>query len=133
MTGGQVADTSMFTDVLDEIHVSGRGRANETDRVLADKGYPSKKNWPGWARVSGDQVHDPQRADQIAKLAQETGRPIDFGDEQKERQVVATSSSGASASSSSGAGSRPDTTRRPVHTQPGSASPQPCNGFSNTA
>ncbi|MCS6710571.1 transposase family protein [Brachybacterium sp. EF45031] len=45
LTGGQVADTSMFTCVLDEIHIPGRGPVGtRPDRVLADKGYPSKKN-----------------------------------------------------------------------------------------
>jgi transposase len=85
LTGGQVADTSMFTDVLDEIHVSGRGHARtRPDRVLADKGYPSKKN-RAWLRERGIKSTIPERADQIANRRKRPGRPIDFGDEQKER------------------------------------------------
>ena len=60
LTGGQVADTSMFTDVLDEIHVSGRGHARtRPDRVLADKGYPALRILGGGEGVksAGDQEH----------------------------------------------------------------------------
>ena len=79
LTGGQVADTSMFTDVLDEIHVSGRGHARtRPDRVLADKGYPSKKN-RAWLRERGIKSTIPERADQIANRRKRPGRPIDFG------------------------------------------------------
>lgn len=40
LTCEQIADTSMFTCVLDEIRVPGRSRARtRPDRVLADKGY----------------------------------------------------------------------------------------------
>jgi hypothetical protein len=44
LTGGQVADTPMLPDTLDEIRVAGataRPR-QRPDRLLADKGYPSK-------------------------------------------------------------------------------------------
>lgn len=85
LTGGQVADTSMFTDVLDEIHVPGRGPARtRPDRVLADKGYPSRKN-RAWLRERGIKATIPERADQIANRRTRPGRPIDFGDEQKKR------------------------------------------------
>ncbi|GMN01268.1 hypothetical protein MTsN4n26_33150 [Microbacterium sp. MTN4-26] len=85
LTGGQVADTSMFTDVLDEIHVPGRGPARtRPERVLADKGYPSKKN-RSWLRERGIRATIPERDDQIANRRKRPGRPIDFGDEQQER------------------------------------------------
>lgn len=43
---GQTADTSMLTTTLSEIRVAGaRGRPrSRPDRLLADKGYPSKKS-----------------------------------------------------------------------------------------
>nr|WP_259608193.1 MULTISPECIES: IS5 family transposase [Microbacterium] len=85
LTGGQVADTSMFTCVLDEIHIPGRGPARtRPDRVLADKGYPSKKN-RAWLRERGVKATIPERDDQIAHRRKRPGRPIDFGDEQRER------------------------------------------------
>lgn len=85
LTGGQVADTTMFTDVLEEIRVPGRGPARtRPDRVLADKGCPSKKN-RAWLRERGIKATIPERADQIANRRKRPGRPIDFGDEQKER------------------------------------------------
>ena len=85
LTGGQVADTSVFTCVLDEIRVPGRGQARtRPDRVLADKGYPSKKN-RAWLRERGIKATIPERADQIEKRQKRPGRPIDFGNEQRER------------------------------------------------
>ena len=85
LTGGQVADTSMFTCVLDEIHIPGRGPARtRPDRVLADKGYPSKKN-RAWLRERGVKATIPERDDQIAHRRKRPGRPIDFGDDQRER------------------------------------------------
>lgn len=85
LTGGQIADTSMFADVLDEIHVPGRGRPRRRpDRVIADKGYPSRKN-RAWLRERGIKTTIPERDDQIAKRRKKRGRPIDFGDEQQER------------------------------------------------
>lgn len=85
LTGGQVADTSMFIDVLDEIRVPGRGPARtRPERVLADKGYPSKKN-RAWLRERGIKATIPERTDQIAHRRKRPGRPIDFGDEQKHR------------------------------------------------
>lgn len=75
----------MFTELLDEIHVPGRGPARtRPDRVLADKGYPSKKN-RAWLRERGIKATIPERDDQIEKRRKKPGRPIDFGDEQQER------------------------------------------------
>ena len=75
----------MFTDVLDQIHVPGRGPARtRPERVLADKGYPSKKN-RAWLRERGIKATIPERDDQIAHRRKRAGRPINFGDEQQER------------------------------------------------
>lgn len=82
LAGGQIADTSMFTCVLDEIRVPGRSRARtRPDRVLAD---PSKKN-RAWLRERGIKATIPERADQIEKRRKRPGWPIDFGNEQQER------------------------------------------------
>ncbi|MDR6876412.1 hypothetical protein J2S61_001398 [Microbacterium barkeri] len=85
LTGGQVADTSMFTCVLDEIHIPGREPARtRPDRVLANKGYPSKKN-RAWLRERGVKATIPERDDQTAHRRKRPGRPIDSGDDQRER------------------------------------------------
>lgn len=85
LTGRQVADASMFTCVLDEIHIPGPGPARtRPDRVLADKGYPSKKN-RAWLRERGVKATIPERDDQIAHRRKRPGRPIGFGDDQRER------------------------------------------------
>jgi transposase len=52
--------------------------------VLADKGYPSRKN-RAWLRGRGIAATIPERDDQIAHRRKKPGRPIDFGDQQKER------------------------------------------------
>ena len=54
------------------------------DRVLADKGYPSKAN-RAWLRVRRIAATIPERDDQIAHRRRKPGRPIDLGDEQQER------------------------------------------------
>ncbi len=86
LTGGQVADTSMLIDTIDEIRVvGGRGRPRtRPDRVIADKGYPSKKN-RAWLRQRGIATTIPERDDQIAHRRKKPGRPIDFGGDQKHR------------------------------------------------
>nr|WP_246528800.1 transposase [Nocardiopsis composta] len=61
----------------------GRARTRP-ERVLADKGYPSKKN-RAWLRERGIKATIPERDDQIEKRRKRPGRPIDFGDEQQER------------------------------------------------
>jgi transposase len=94
LTGGNAADTTYFTTVLDAIRVHdgrpGRSRTRP-DRVLADKAYTSAAN-RGFL----------------------TGRGI----------KVTTSSNDASTSSSSGAASPPASTRPPGPTSPDSPSPQ---------
>src|SRR6266540_12515 len=55
LTGGNVNDTTMMTAILDDIRVprKGKGRPRtRPDRVLADKGYPSKANRT-WLRTRG--------------------------------------------------------------------------------
>lgn len=87
LTGGNVADTTMLTATLEDIRVprasQGRPRTRP-DRVLADKGYPSKAN-RAWLRSRGIATTIPERDDQIAHRRKKPGRPIDFGDDQKER------------------------------------------------
>lgn len=76
----------MLIDTLSEIRVPGRaGRPrSRPDRILADKGYPSKAN-RAWLREHGIATTIPERDDQIAHRRKHPGRPIDFGREQKER------------------------------------------------
>ena len=76
----------MLIDTLSEIRVAGHtGRPrSRPDRVLADKGYPSKAN-RAWLRERGIATTIPERDDQIAHRRKRPGRPIDFGREQKER------------------------------------------------
>ena len=83
LTPGQTADTSMLAATLEQIRVpSGRGRPRtRPDRVMADKGYPSRAN-RAWLRERGIAATIPERDDQIAHRRKKRGRPIDFGDEQ---------------------------------------------------
>lgn len=86
ITGGNINDTTMMTTTLERIRVPrsvGRPR-QRPDRVLADKGYPSKKN-RAWLRQHGIATTIPERDDQIAHRRKKPGRPIDFSDEQKTR------------------------------------------------
>lgn len=86
ITGGQVADTIMLPDTLEEIRVPGLiGRPRtRPERLLADKGYPSKAN-RAWLRSRGIAATIPERDDQIAHRRRRRGRPIDFGKDQQER------------------------------------------------
>ena len=63
LTPGQAADTSMLTATLSEIRVPGaRGRPrSRPERVLADKGYPSKAN-RAWLRERGIAATIPERS-----------------------------------------------------------------------
>lgn len=86
LTPGQSADTSWLQATLAEISVrgaSGRPRTRP-DRVMADKGYPSKAN-RAWLRERGIAATIPERDDQIAHRRKKRGRPIDFGDDQRAR------------------------------------------------
>lgn len=76
----------MLTETLDQIRVPGTGGRPRTrpDRVIADKGYPSKAN-RAWLRERGIAATIPERADQIAHRRKRPGRPIDFGPEQRRR------------------------------------------------
>lgn len=86
LTGGQVADTIMLPVVYDQVTVQGSvGRPRtRPQRVLADKGYPSKAN-RAYLRRRGIATTIPERADQIAHRRKRRGRPIDFGAEQYQR------------------------------------------------
>lgn len=82
-----VNDTTMLASTLERIRVpraaGGRPRTRP-DRVLADKGCPSKAN-RAWLRQHGIAATIPERDDQIAHRRKKPGRPINFGDEQKLR------------------------------------------------
>lgn len=86
LTPGQVSDTSMLPATLDQIWVQGAaGRPRRRpDRVIADKGYPSKAN-RAWLRQHGIAATIPERDDQIAHRRKRPGRPIDFGEQQRDR------------------------------------------------
>lgn len=87
LTGGNTADTTMLEATLDDIRIprSGLGRPRtRPDRVLADKGYPSRAN-RAWLRARGIAATIPERDDQIAHRRRKPGRPIDFSDEQQQR------------------------------------------------
>ena len=60
LTGGQVADTTMLPDTLDEIRVAGAtGRPRQRpDRLLADKGLPVQGE-PGVAARARHRHDDP--------------------------------------------------------------------------
>jgi transposase len=85
--GGNISDTTMMTAVLEDIRIprAGKGRPRTPpDRVLADRGYPPRKN-RAWLRGRGIAATIPERDNQIAHRRKKLGRPIDFGDQQKER------------------------------------------------
>ena len=87
ITAGNINDTTMMTTVLGAIAIPrvGGGRPRvRPERVLADKGYPSKAN-RAWLREHGIAATIPEREDQIAHRRRRPGRPIDFGPEQRER------------------------------------------------
>lgn len=86
LTPGQTADTSMLTATMEQIRVVGaKGRPRtRPDRLMADKGYPSRAN-RAWLRDRGIPATIPERDDQIAHRRKRRGRPIDFGDDQRER------------------------------------------------
>jgi transposase len=87
ITAGNINDTTMMTTVLAAISVPriGGGRPKvRPDRVMADKGYPSKAN-RAWLRERGIAATIPERDDQIAHRRRRPGRPIDFGPEQRQR------------------------------------------------
>ena len=86
VTGGNVND-KMMTAVLEDSCVlrSGKGRPRtRPDRVLADKGYPSKANRAS-LRDRGIAATIPECDNQIAHRRKKPGRPINFGDQQKTR------------------------------------------------
>ncbi len=86
-TAGNVNDTTMLATVLDGVRVPrlGKGRPRtRPERVLADKGYPSKAN-RAWLRAQGIAATIPERDDQIAHRLRRPGRPIDFGEVQRVR------------------------------------------------
>ena len=80
ITAGNINDTTMMSAVLEDIRVprDGKGRPRtRPDRVLADKGYPSRAN-RAWLRDRRIAATIPERDDQIAHRRRKPGRPIDF-------------------------------------------------------
>ncbi|WP_460900072.1 transposase family protein [Pseudoclavibacter terrae] len=86
LTPGQAADTRMMVAALEQNRVPvGPGRPRtRTDRVIADKRSPSKANW-AWLRQHGIAVTIPEPDDLIAHRRKKSGRPINFGEDQRTR------------------------------------------------
>ena len=84
LTGGQVADTIMLPDTIATIRVPGKvGRPRtRPSRVIADKGYPSKKN-RAFLRRRGIKATIPERDDQITLRRKRPGRPIPWEHDQR--------------------------------------------------
>ena len=75
----------MLVQTMEQIRVPTTGRARTSpDRLLADKGYPSKANRAS-LRQHRIAATIPEREGQIAHRRKKSGRPIDFGDAQRER------------------------------------------------
>ena len=87
LTAGNVNDTTMMTATLDQIRVpratAGRPRTRP-DRVIADKGYPSRTNRT-WLRARKIAATIPERDDQIAHRRRRPGRPIVWDHHQRDR------------------------------------------------
>lgn len=128
LTGGQVADAIMLPATLGEIRVPTGGRPRpRPERLLADKGYPSKAN-RAWLRQHEIAATIPERDDQIAHRRKKPGRPIDFGRSSGNATADATSSDAVSTASSNGGALRCGQTRPPATTTPASVSPQLSTG-----
>lgn len=87
VTAGNVNDTVMMTATLDRIRVprTGPGRPRtRPERVIADKGYPSKAN-RARLRARGIAATIPERQDQVAHRRKKPGRPIAWDDHQRAR------------------------------------------------
>ncbi len=94
LTGGNVNDTTMLVETIDRIRVPriGPGRPRvRPDRVLADKGYPSRAN-RSYLAGRGIKTTIPDRADQKqhrVNRGSAGGRPPGFDAEiYKRRNVV---------------------------------------------
>ena len=130
LTGGNIADTSLLAETMDDIRLprlgSGRPRARP-DRVLADKGYPSRTN-RAWLAERSIKATIPDRADMRrhrARRGSAGGRPPAFDKAiYRGRNVVER----CSTSSSTGAASQCDPTRPHATTGPRSASQPHSNG-----
>jgi transposase len=94
ITPGNVNDTTMLAAVLDLIAVprTGPGRPRtRPDRVLADKGYPSRAN-RSYLAARGIRTTIPEKADQAAgrrRRGSKGGRPPGFDpDAYRQRNTV---------------------------------------------
>lgn len=126
LTGGNAADTTYFTTVLETISVRdgrpGRPRSRP-DRVLADKAYTSAAN-RRFLTDRGIKVTIPEREDQKAGRSDAAQQAAGHEPSMPRPTRAATSSSAASTGSSSGVESPPDSTRQPGPTSPDSHSPR---------
>lgn len=80
-------DTTIMATTLEHIRIfrAGAGRPRtRPDRVLADKGYPSKTN-RAWLRQHGIAAPILERDHQIAHRRKKPGRPVSIAEEQKLR------------------------------------------------
>ncbi|GEM_PF-3796742 len=107
MTGGQIADTSMLIDTLDQIRVPGAAGRPRTRlvRVIADKGYPSRPIGPACANEASLPQPPNARTRSPTATSDRAGRLIS-ATSSVTATAAATSSSAPSASSSNGAASR---------------------------
>ena len=106
VTGGNINDTTMMSATLEHIHAPrARGKARQRpDRVLADKGYPSKTN-RAWLRQRKIAATIPERDDQIAHRRKNPADRSTSATSRNSATAAATLSSAASTGSSSGVGS----------------------------
>ena len=125
VTAGNINDTTMLEPVLDSIVVPRNGRPGRPrkrpDRVLADKGYSSRKN-RSLLRGRGIPHTIPEPKDQKAnrvRRGSSGGRPVGFD---WETTSTATPSNAASTASSSGADWPCAPTSTPTTTKPDSYS-----------
>jgi transposase len=100
LTGGNINDTTMMIEALERIRVPRSGRSGGSsgggrprtrpERVVADKGYPSKANRAYLAR-RGIKATIPDRDDQVRNRATKGsagGRPPAFDAETYKRRNV---------------------------------------------
>lgn len=128
-TPGQAADASMLTATPNQIRAAGAGGRPRTrpDRLLADKGHPSRAN-RAWPVNTGSPPPSPNVAARSPIGANVPAGPSTSAMTSGSATRAATSPNAASTNSNNDAGSRCAPTRQPATTTPASASPQPSTG-----